>query len=43
MRGYPVRVGTTEAARNELDARRLWEASEELTGVSFESLKTSDA
>jgi NAD(P)-dependent dehydrogenase (short-subunit alcohol dehydrogenase family) len=35
MRGYPVRVGTTPAARDEDDARRLWEVSEELTGVSF--------
>jgi NAD(P)-dependent dehydrogenase (short-subunit alcohol dehydrogenase family) len=43
MRGYPIRVGTTEAARNELDARRLWEVSEKLTGVSFESLKTNAA
>jgi len=37
MRGYPIRVGTTEAARNEPDARRLWEVSEKLTGVSFMS------
>ena len=43
MRGYPIRVGTTPAARNGLDARRLWEVSEKLTGVSFESLKTNAA
>jgi NAD(P)-dependent dehydrogenase (short-subunit alcohol dehydrogenase family) len=43
MRGYPKKVGTTPAARNELDARRLWEISEKLTGVSFESLKTNDS
>jgi NAD(P)-dependent dehydrogenase (short-subunit alcohol dehydrogenase family) len=33
MRGYPVRVGTTEAARSAEDAARLWQVSEELTGV----------
>jgi len=43
MRGYPKKVGTTPAAQNELDARRLWEISEKLTGVSFESLKINDA
>ena len=31
MRGYPVKVGTTDAARNEADAARLWQVSEELT------------
>jgi len=43
MRGYPVKVGTTSAAKNELDARRLWDVSEKLTGVSFESLKSNAA
>ncbi len=43
MRGYPKKVGTTPAAQNELDARRLWEVSEKLTGVSFESLNTTAA
>ncbi|UCC83790.1 MAG: hypothetical protein JSW46_02325 [Gemmatimonadota bacterium] len=33
MRGYPVRVGTTDAAKNAEDAARLWRVSEELTGV----------
>lgn len=41
MRGYPKKVGTTPAARNELDARRLWQVSEELTGVSFLSRETA--
>ena len=41
MRGYPVKVGTTAAAKNELDARRLWEVSDKLTGVSSESLKSN--
>jgi NAD(P)-dependent dehydrogenase (short-subunit alcohol dehydrogenase family) len=35
MRGYPVRVGTTEAAKDKDVARRLWEASEQMTGVRF--------
>ena len=43
MRGYPVKVGTTPAAKNELDARRLWEVSEKLTGVPYECLKTDSA
>jgi NAD(P)-dependent dehydrogenase (short-subunit alcohol dehydrogenase family) len=34
-RGHPHRVGTTSAARDAESARRLWEASEALTGVSF--------
>jgi NAD(P)-dependent dehydrogenase (short-subunit alcohol dehydrogenase family) len=33
MRGDPVRVGTTEAAKSAEDAARLWRVSEELTGV----------
>ncbi len=35
QRGYPTPVGTTPAARDEAVAARLWQASEELTGVSF--------
>lgn len=35
MRGYPVRVGTTDAAQNTDDAARLWQLSEELTGVRY--------
>jgi hypothetical protein len=31
MRGYPVRVGTTDGAKSIEDARRLWQVSEELT------------
>ena len=38
MRGYPVRVGTTDAARSEADAERLWAVSEERTGVRYEAL-----
>ena len=43
MRGYPKMVDTTPAAQNELDARRLWEISEKLTGVTFDSLKINAA
>jgi NAD(P)-dependent dehydrogenase (short-subunit alcohol dehydrogenase family) len=35
MRGYPVRVGTTNDAKDKHLARRLWEVSEEMTGVRF--------
>jgi NAD(P)-dependent dehydrogenase (short-subunit alcohol dehydrogenase family) len=37
MRGYPVRVGTTDAAKDEPSAQRLWQVSESLTGVAFPS------
>ncbi len=43
MRGYPVNVGTTPAAKNEFDARRLWEVSENLTRVSFAGLSSTTA
>lgn len=35
LRGCPVKVGSSAAARSEPDAGRLWEVSERLTGVSF--------
>ncbi len=35
QRGHPKRVGSSGASRDERAARRLWEVSEELTGVSF--------
>jgi NAD(P)-dependent dehydrogenase (short-subunit alcohol dehydrogenase family) len=34
-RGHPKLVGSTERARDEATARRLWEVSEELTGAEF--------
>ncbi len=34
-RGHPKLVGSTQASRSEEDAKRLWEISEELTGVSY--------
>jgi NAD(P)-dependent dehydrogenase (short-subunit alcohol dehydrogenase family) len=35
VRGFPRRVAATRAARDPDAARRLWEASEELTGVAY--------
>lgn len=34
-KGYPVKVRSNEASHNEEDARKLWEISEELTGVKY--------
>ncbi len=34
-RGYPKLVGSSQASRSEEDAKRLWEISEELTGVRY--------
>ena len=38
LRGRPVKVRMTRAARDPADAARLWEVSEELTGVRYEAL-----
>jgi NAD(P)-dependent dehydrogenase (short-subunit alcohol dehydrogenase family) len=35
LRGYPTEVQPVASAKNEETARRLWELSEELTGVTF--------
>lgn len=35
MRGYPIEVEPVDAAKNKQLARRLWELSEELTGVRW--------
>ena len=35
MRGSPTLVEPAAAARDEIAARRLWELSEELTGIGF--------
>ncbi len=35
MRGAPVKVGSTRASKDQEAAKRLWNLSEELTGVSF--------
>ena len=34
-KGYPVKVKSNEASYNEEDAKKLWDHSEELTGVRF--------
>ena len=43
MRGYPTKVGTSPAAKNQDDARSLWQVSETLTGVAFLSRETAAA
>jgi NAD(P)-dependent dehydrogenase (short-subunit alcohol dehydrogenase family) len=35
MTGYPVEVQSNEASHNPQDAAKLWEMSEELTGISY--------
>ncbi|HET6920158.1 MAG TPA: hypothetical protein VFI46_11925, partial [Jiangellaceae bacterium] len=35
LRGHPTRVGSSTAARDDRAARRLWELSEDLTGVTY--------
>jgi NAD(P)-dependent dehydrogenase (short-subunit alcohol dehydrogenase family) len=35
QRGHPVRVGRSKAAQDDDSAMRLWERSEELTGVTY--------
>lgn len=36
MKGYPVKVDTTELAKDESKAKKLWDVSEELTQVKFD-------
>ena len=36
QRGFPRQVGTTRRARNEQDARRLWDISSRLTSITYE-------
>ncbi len=36
MRGKPVKVGSNRASRDQAVAARLWELSEEMTGVKFQ-------
>ncbi len=38
MRGYPVKVSPSAAAQDQELARQLWQVSEELTGVRYQSL-----
>jgi hypothetical protein len=37
-KGFPVEVRAGDAAYNETDAKRLWELSENLAGIKFETL-----
>ena len=43
QRGHPHLVGMSGAARNTESARKLWEESEELTGVSYDFGKVATA
>jgi NAD(P)-dependent dehydrogenase (short-subunit alcohol dehydrogenase family) len=36
--GFPVVVSSSEASHNQADAQKLWEVSEELTGITFNPL-----
>jgi hypothetical protein len=42
-RGNPVKVQPPKQALDEGDARRLWQVSEQLTGVHYEQLETAPA
>jgi hypothetical protein len=42
QRGAPKEVSFVKAAKNPVVARRLWEVSEELTGVTFGALDAGD-
>ncbi len=39
FRGYPVKIATNPAAQNTADAQRLWNVSEQLTGVTYDALE----
>jgi NAD(P)-dependent dehydrogenase (short-subunit alcohol dehydrogenase family) len=41
QRGYPVRVGSNKRSRDEAVAAQLWQASEQLTGVTYRALNTA--
>ncbi len=41
MRGYPALAGRSDAAKDRETGRRLWELSEELTGVRFPLAETA--
>jgi NAD(P)-dependent dehydrogenase (short-subunit alcohol dehydrogenase family) len=43
MHGYPAKVRSNRRSYNELLARRLWEESERLTGVHYQSLEAVSA
>ncbi len=41
VKGYPVVVQSSDAAHNDADAQKLWDVSEQLTGVQFARLDQS--
>jgi hypothetical protein len=41
QRGLPKRVRMSANARDDMAARLLWEASEDLTGVAYEALRAA--
>jgi protochlorophyllide reductase len=43
LRGQPARVKAARAAYNETDAKRLWQISEQLTGVTYDALRSVPA
>ncbi|MEP6902233.1 MAG: short-chain dehydrogenase, partial [Actinomycetota bacterium] len=36
MRGFPIQVSSNQLSKDEAITKRLWEVSEQLTGVKFE-------
>jgi NAD(P)-dependent dehydrogenase (short-subunit alcohol dehydrogenase family) len=42
FRGYPVKINTSPAAQDAVDAQRLWNESERLTGVTYNALDQRD-
>ncbi len=38
QKGHPVKVGTSKRAQDDATARRLWQVSESLTGVTYDAL-----
>ena len=42
-RGAPKRVDRTAAAKDQATAKRLWDLSEELTGVHYETVRPNSS
>ncbi|MFN2137842.1 MAG: oxidoreductase [Candidatus Promineifilaceae bacterium] len=43
FRGYPVKIAASPAAQDAADARRLWDVSEHLTGVTYDALQPRES
>jgi hypothetical protein len=41
MRGYPVQIESSDASHDTAVAKKLWQVSEDLTGVNFGPLDSS--